>query len=224
MVIRKEFNSVLRSFELEEVEEQIGLSFKNCLNHINNGKEEDISIKIQIGFGKEDRIAAFADKSRNDDYIVEVNMPSYFIIYSFCHCIVLQEIYHIISYDNNEKKRGFYAELLTIIMLDILLYHEIGHIVNGHIDYIKNKEKKLNITNDLPYAFSYIGKKARPFIASEEWQALEWNSDDFSASRIVEKYLSDDTIKTLELHGPQQAMTLIVSAYTALYNFDGNGR
>ena len=110
------------------------------MNHINNGKKEHISIKVQIGFGKDDRIAAFADKSRDGEYIVEVNMPSYFIIYSFCHCIVLQEIYPIISYDNNENKRGFYAELLTAIMLDILLYHEIGHIVNGHIDYIKDKE------------------------------------------------------------------------------------
>ncbi len=217
MAVRKEYTSVLRSFELEEVEERVGLSFKNCLEHINNGKEERISIKFQIGFGKDDRIAAFADKSRDGEYIVEVNMPSYFIIYSFCHCIVLQEIYNVISYDNNENKRGFYAEILTSMMLDILLYHEIGHIVNGHIDYIKNKEKESNITNDLPYAFSYVGKKARPFILSEEWQALEWNADDFSASRIVEKYLCDDTIKALELHGPQQAMALVVSAYTSLY-------
>ena len=217
MVIRKEFTNVLQTFELEEVEERVGLTFKNCLNHINNGREERISIKIQIGFGKDDRIAAFADKSRDGEYIVEVNMPSYFIIYSFCHCIVLQEIYDIISYDGNENKRGFYAELLTAIMLDILLYHEIGHIMNGHIDYIKDKEKEMNITNELPYAFSYMGKKARPFISAEEWQALEWNADDFSASRIVEKYLSDDTIKTLELRGMQQAVALIVSAYTSLY-------
>jgi len=217
MVIRDEYINVLQNFELEEVEERVGLSFENCLNHINNGREEQISIKVRIGFGKDDRIAAFANKSRDGEYIVEVNMPSYFIIYSFCHCIVLQEIYNIISYDNNENKRGFYAELLTAIMLDILLYHEIGHIVNGHIDYIKDKEKESNITNDLPYAFSYAGKKARPFISSEEWQALEWNADDFSASRIVEKYLSSDTIKNLELQGLQQAMALVVSAYTALY-------
>ena len=44
---------------------------------------------------------------------------------------------------------------------------------------------------------------------------MEW--DDFSASRIVEKYLDSDTIKTLELRGPQQTMALVVSAYTALY-------
>lgn len=217
MDLRKEYTSVLQSFELEEVEKRVGLSFENCLNHINNGNEEHISINVRIGFEKDNKIAAFADKTRNGEYIVDVNMPSYFIIYSFCHCIVLQKIYPIVSYDNNENKRGFYAELLTAIMLDILLYHEIGHIVNGHIDYIKDKEKEFNIANDLPYAFSYVGKKARPFISPEEWQALEWNADDFSASRIVEKYLSSDTIKTLELHGPQQSMALVVSAYTALY-------
>ena len=71
---------------------------------------------------------------------IQIHEEKLGIIYSFCHCIVLQEIYPIISYDNNENKRGFYAELLTAIMLDILLYHEIGHIVNGHIDYIKDKE------------------------------------------------------------------------------------
>ena len=217
MVIRKEFRGMLQSFELEEVEERVGVLFENCLNHINNGREEHISIKVQIGFGKDDRIAAFADKTRGGEYIIEVNMSSYFIIYSFCHCIVLQEIYPIITYNDSEDKRGFYAELLTAIMLDILLYHEIGHIVNGHIDYIKDREKESNIINDLPYAFSYVGKKARPFISPEEWQALEWNADDFSASRIVEKYLSSDTIKKLRLQGPQQAVAIIVSSYTALY-------
>lgn len=151
-------------------------------------RKEYISIKVQIGFDKDDRIAAFANKTRDGEYIIEVNMPSYFIIYSFCHSIVLQKIYPFISYDNNENKRGFYAELLTTIMLDILVYHEIGHIVNGHIDYIKDKENECGITNDLPYAFSY-----------------------------VEKYLSNNTIKNLELYGAQQSMALVVSAYTALY-------
>ncbi len=218
MVIRKELINVLQSFELEDVEERVGVSFKNCLDHINNGKEEYISIKVQIGFGNGDRIAAFADRTKGGEYIVEVNMPSYFIIYSFCHCIVLQEIYPLISYNGSENKRGFYADLLTEIMLDILLYHEIGHIVNGHIDYIKDREMKLNNNSDLPYAFSYVGKKARPFLSPEEWQALEWNADDFSASRIVEKYLCSDTIEKLGLNGPQQAMAIIVSSYTALYS------
>jgi len=88
--IREEFANVLRSFELEEVEERVGLAFENCLNHINNGKDEYISIKFKIGFWKDNRIAALADKSSDGEYIVKVNMPSYFIIYSFCHCIVLQ--------------------------------------------------------------------------------------------------------------------------------------
>lgn len=107
MVIRKEFSGMLQSFELEEVEERVGVLFENCLNHINNGREEHISIKVQIGFGKDDRIAAFADKTRGGEYIIEVNMSSYFIIYSFCHCIVLQEIYPIISYNDSEDKEGF---------------------------------------------------------------------------------------------------------------------
>ena len=67
------------------------------------------------------------------------------------------------------------------------------------------------------YTDVYVGKKARPFISPEEWQALEWNADDFSASRIVEKYLSSDTIEKLRLQGPQQAVAIIVSSYTALY-------
>ena len=70
MDIRKEYIGVLQSFELEEVEKRIGLSFENCLNHINNGNEEHISIKVRIGFGKDNKIAAFADKTRNGEYIV----------------------------------------------------------------------------------------------------------------------------------------------------------
>jgi len=48
MVIRDEYINVLQNFELEEVEERVGLSFENCLNHINNGREEQISIKVRI--------------------------------------------------------------------------------------------------------------------------------------------------------------------------------
>lgn len=83
MVIRKEYMSVLQTFELEEVEKRVEVLFENCLDHINNGREEYISIKVQIGFDKDDRIAAFANKTRDGEYIIEVNMPSYFIIYSF---------------------------------------------------------------------------------------------------------------------------------------------
>ena len=106
--------------------------------------------------------------------------------------------------------------------MKILFYHELGHIFNGHIDYIKNKESEY-IKNNPDYscknenAFSYEGRKARPFVSTEMWQALEWNADDFAASRMVGQYTFDENIQHLGLFGKEHGLFFLLVAYVSLF-------
>lgn len=152
-------------------------------------------------------------------------MATWFIIYSFCHCIIMQPIVcDALSFKNemSQESKMRYANILTTMMMKILFYHELGHIFNGHIDYIKNKESEY-IKNNPDYscknenAFSYEGRKARPFVSTEMWQALEWNADDFAASRMVGQYTFDENIQHLGLFGKEHGLFFLLVAYVSLF-------
>ena len=228
MKLRKEMENVLKVFNLEEVEEESKIIFDSCLEYMNDtmnniGKEK-INVEYKVIIYECDRIAAYADKI-DGNYRVSMNMASWFIIYSFCHCIVMQpNFYKTISFEEEiiESSQSKYADILTVIMIKILFYHELGHVFNGHIDYIKDKERIYIetenglIDNSIPL-FSYEGRKARPFLKPEMWQALEWNADDFSVTKMVEQCAYDENIKELGLKDSTHGILLLIVAFIALY-------
>lgn len=218
----------LQTFDLEDVERLSEPIFEACLSYVNShltSKElEKIDVKYQVGFFDDDRVSAYADK-KEGGYIVKINMATWFIIYSFCHCIIMQPIVcDALSFKNemSQESKMRYANILTTMMMKILFYHELGHIFNGHIDYIKNKESEY-IKNNPDYscknenAFSYEGRKARPFVSTEMWQALEWNADDFAASRMVGQYTFDENIQHLGLFGKEHGLFFLLVAYVSLF-------
>lgn len=228
MQLKKDMELELQTFDLEDVERLSEPIFETCLSYLNsnlaNTKLEKIDVKYNVGFFDDDRVSAYADKNE-EGYIVKINMSTWFIIYSFCHCIIMQPIVGAALSFNNEmsqESKTKYADMLTIMMMKILFYHELGHIFNGHIDYIKDKEAEY-IKNNPNYlsknenAFSYEGRKARPFVSAEMWQALEWNADDFAASRMVGQYTFDENIQCLELTGKEHGLFLLIVAYVALF-------
>lgn len=228
MQLKKDMELELQIFDLEDVERLSEPIFEACLSYLNsnleNTKLEKIDVKYNIVFFDDGRVSAYADK-KEDGYIVKINMSTWFIIYNFCHCIVMEpEVYAALSFNNkmSQKSKIKYADMLTIMMMKILFYHELGHIFNGHIDYIKDKEAEY-IKNNSNYlcknenAFSYEGRKARPFVSAEMWQALEWNADDFAASRMVAQYTFDENIQCLKLKGKEQGLFLLIVAYVALF-------
>lgn len=228
MQLKKGMEFELQTFDLEDVERLSEPIFEACLSYVNShltSKElEKIDVKYQVGFFDDDRVSAYADK-KEGGYIVKINMATWFIIYSFCHCIIMQPIVcDALSFKNemSQESKMRYANILTTMMMKILFYHELGHIFNGHIDYIKNKESEY-IKNNPDYscknenAFSYEGRKARPFVSTEMWQALEWNADDFAASRMVGQYTFDENIQYLGLFGKEHSLLFLVVAYVSLF-------
>lgn len=228
MQLKKGMEFELQTFDLEDVERLSEPIFEACLSYVNShltSKElEKIDVKYQVGFFDDDRVSAYADK-KEGGYIVKINMATWFIIYSFCHCIIMQPIVcDALSFKNemSQESKMRHANILTTMMMKILFYHELGHIFNGHIDYIKNKESEY-IKNNPDYscknenAFSYEGRKARPFVSTEMWQALEWNADDFAASRMVGQYTFDENIQHLGLFGKEHGLFFLLVAYVSLF-------
>lgn len=228
MQLKKGMEFELQTFDLEDVERLSEPIFEACLSyvksHLTSKELEKIDVKYQVGFFDDDRVSAYADK-KEGGYIVKINMATWFIIYSFCHCIIMQPIVcDALSFKNemSQESKMRYANILTTMMMKILFYHELGHIFNGHIDYIKNKESEY-IKNNPDYscknenAFSYEGRKARPFVSTEMWQALEWNADDFAASRMVGQYTFDENIQHLGLFGKEHGLFFLLVAYVSLF-------
>lgn len=228
MQLKKGMEFELQTFDLEDVERLSEPIFEACLSYVNsnlkNKKLEKIDVKYKVGFFDDDRVSAYADK-KEEGYIVKINTATWFIIYSFCHCIIMQQVVcDALSFKNemSQENKMKYAEILTIMMMKILFYHELGHIFNGHIDYIKDKEAEY-IKNNPKYsskdenAFSYEGRKARPFVSTEMWQALEWNADDFAASRMVGQYTFDENIQHLGLFGKEHGLFFLLVAYVSLF-------
>lgn len=85
----------------------------------------------------------------------------------------------------NSELAEYYFKLMRDISLLTLIYHECGHIYSGHLDYIAaNKpttdgSASLNADNVSELTFAPI-----------RHQAMEWNADDFSATRVIETFFA----------------------------------
>ena len=85
----------------------------------------------------------------------------------------------------NSELAEYYFKLMRDISLLTLIYHECGHIYSGHLDYIAaNKpttdgSASLNADNVSEFTFAPI-----------RHQAMEWNADDFSATRVIETFFA----------------------------------
>lgn len=227
-----ENGKILMTFELEKVEEYTLPLFENLLKYVNTDvytySGQTLDISYQVGFFDDDRIAAYADvvSGVNKQYKVKVNMASWFVIYSYCHCVVIQqEFYKMMTFGENydENKASHMADWLTAIMFSTLIFHEIGHICNGHIDYIKKKEEEyLDKNPDSKIIeknqFSFEGKKARPFISPEMWQSLEWNADDFSVTRLVGLYTHENNIDKSLMKGKEHSFSYLVVGIISLFS------
>lgn len=129
------------------------ISFNDELNSYENEKFDTRKIVFSINIFK--RLEAFYThvfNERNENY------------------------YRAISYDNefNKEKANFYKNLLLEISIKFLLFHELGHIYNGHLLYKQNEK-----TND------------------EIHKLFEWNADDFATTRIIAMYAHPRVIQQL---------------------------
>lgn len=104
----------------------------------------------------------------------------------------------------NLRKANFYLDLMHDISCRLIIYHELGHIFNGHLDYyqsVSNNKQKLSLFMD----------SSKNNLPSLESQVLEMDADAFAATRLIGQFTYSPNIKLINTK-----MTLIKNEVHAL--------
>lgn len=100
----------------------------------------------------------------------------------FFQTISLGELY-------DKAKSVRYFRLFMTLSLAVILFHEFGHIYNGHILY----GNKVGYFHRL--AFNRPDENKEDMRRIKTIQAMEWNADDFAATRMIARYVHAAVIR-----------------------------
>ena len=176
-----------------------------CTNHLSQILDTYSGCKLNIEpfFSVDTPINA---KSTVDagKYKITLNVGAYVVVNQFYK----QHLCSDLSYyqkltgepEYNNELAEYYFKLMRDISLLTFIYHECGHIYSGHLDYIAaNRTTSDNKGN--PISLNADNASALTFTPIRH-QAMEWNADDFAATRIIEAFF--DPLYWAEFNVPNQ--------------------
>lgn len=216
----------------ETAEKHLMTIFEGCLAYINENLPKEKNIPIDVKFCMEiekQEIYASAVKRPEGGYIVKVSMAAYNIVEDYySKMIAIKGFYTTITLKEkfDDKIAQKYLRTLIDMTLRTIIFHELGHIFNGHIDYIQFKiDEYKKLYPEVPevkqinYIAEYLekSKKARPYLIPMDWQALEWNADDFAITRLIGQYTYKDNIDGEILKSIDHSFFIITAAITSMY-------
>lgn len=175
-----------------EMEEHVLKLMAFCRTHLNsilkqyNNKELDINCQFSLDVS----INAHS-KIEDNKYIIIINNGAYVAVRNFYEQKFFgsnKSYYYNITkekeYDKSIAK--YYYELMIDITLATFIYHEYGHIYNGHLDYLASEKRQCNKGAD--FVSLNADNESELTFTPIRHQALEWNADDFSATRVIESF------------------------------------
>lgn len=171
------------------------------------GKTLEISYSIK----ENNEYNAAADITTNP-YVMTINSGVFekaFKILNTLLCSQNEHFYFCVALDNkyDPTKANVYLDLLFEYAAKFIVFHELGHIYNGHVDYFINN-KQLNI----------------------ERQVIEMDADAFSATRCVGQLTYDDNIKKINEKYPElikskvHALLILIIAASVAFAYWQIGR
>ena len=162
-----------------------------CQTHMNsilksyNGKElnvdNDFSLDTSTNAQSELNDGQYKVKLNNGAYVAALRFyqSRFFEIPDKTYYYKLTE-----TTEYSEETARYYYNLMLDITLLSFIFHEYGHIYNGHLDYL------VSVKASKKHSANFISLNAdgeQPIITFPiRHQALEWNADDFSATRVIE--------------------------------------
>lgn len=121
----------------------------------------------------------------------------------------------------NQEKADRYLDLLLELSSKVIINHELGHVLNGHLKYKNSIEN-----NSECCMFMNSNENELPPIDS---QLLEMDADTFAATTLVGIMIYDDNIKIFNNNIPNliknksHAIELCVIASTIVFSIQGLG-
>jgi len=156
--------------------------------HIRSTTQREIH--IHVGFCANDDINAFAAKVSPETYLIGINTGAITMLLQIYHAIYF-EFPKLCSQINLDQFPGIvdkkFARAQPLSMLSILaalhflISHEIGHIVYGHTDLLRDK---FNVIDEI-YLLEATHETRHPLISSFLFQAMETEADFFGNSSVV---------------------------------------
>ncbi|WP_053955765.1 hypothetical protein [Inediibacterium massiliense] len=126
------------------------------------------------------------------------------------------------EYDYNNEKANLYLDILYEIAVKLVIFHELGHIYNGHLDY-KNSR---NYSAETSMFMSSECNKLPPI----ESQVLEMDADAFAATLGIGQITFDNNIKNFNniikgiIKDKKHALVLFIIGSNIIFSLQGLGR
>lgn len=181
------------------------------------------NIKLDINFNIQDSEVFNAKTSliEDDYYSITMNSEIFRKISDVLDVLLYEEnhgFYKMISFDveyQHEKAISYYFILMQV-MVKLIFYHEIGHVVNGHLRYKLSRECQ--------------SQQCTMFMNSEnnnldclESQVLEMDADAFSATMLVRQITYPENLKQFPdiIKGKGHGFFLLIISANLLFAIQG---
>lgn len=183
--------ALIMEFDFFEMEAHAKDLMDYCQTHMNsilksyNGKE----LNVDNDFSLDTSINAQSELN-DGQYKVKLNNGVYVAVLQFYQSRFFEDpdksYYYKLTEttEYSEETARYYYDLMLDITLLSFIFHEYGHVYNGHLEYL------VSVKASKKHSASFISLNAngeQPIITFPiRHQALEWNADDFSATRVIE--------------------------------------
>lgn len=208
--------------DIFEKEEYLKNVVKTSVEYVNEDLksfyEKEIKIDLVI-IGKNNNINAWADRNKEGTYVIGIYWACYHWLDDFWKKMLTNSQFLSILGLNEytEEMAEKYYPLMLCLSLKCIVFHELGHIFNGHVDYIKIKDG-----DDIKlYEFVDINQTKSENLGNIDpivWQSMEWNADDFAATRIVGQSTYKDMINKSVINNPEHGLWLTIVSQVVVYS------
>lgn len=151
-------------------------------------------------------------------YSVSLNYACYVMLFGFFDEYLHRDDYFsLISTGKkaSEELVNGYLELLMDISIQLIIFHELGHVYNGHLDYLA-KEKNTSTLFEVD-SENLEGEDALMR------QAFEWNADEFAATHLAPFYEISENCDSIFIKSPIIGYWLIFVCTVTVFSFLGAG-
>lgn len=182
---------------LKYVESNIAKCIEFCNSNLAEAGYPKLNIKFDVAPSNSIGGISIYDGKK---YLVEVNYGVFnkiFKIYSTLLHRNNENFYQKVSLEKtfDDKKANGYWTFLTEVSLKFVIFHELGHILNGHLKYMYDKKMgnvNLNLVNEEI-------DELEPLFS----QTLEMNADAFAATQCLAMMTFPETIDNFNERYPE---------------------
>ncbi|WP_379163176.1 hypothetical protein [Paenibacillus sp. sgz5001063] len=211
---------------------------ENCYEHIEGSVHYcngDLKVfkgnELSIDYSIIDSMEFNANSSVFDDktYKLKMNSEVFEKTFHILNTLLYKEninFYRIISGGEktyNSEKANLYLDLMHAISTRLIIFHELGHIYNGHLDYYQTFKTGAQ-------GLSLFLNSSENQLPPLESQVLEMDADAFAATRIIGQFTFSPNIEAYNKIIPDlfkhhiHSLILVIISSCITFSIMGLGR